>query len=80
MARHLQDPRKTGSEGGKRNVAKHGREHMAEIAKIGRERMKERDPEYGKKLAQLGLQARLKKQAEKKKNPMEKVVDILNGK
>lgn len=67
------------SKAGKATYAKYGSEHMAKIAKIGRDNLKKKDPDYYKRLSQAGVEARKRKAKEKRRTSVEKVATILLG-
>lgn len=79
MRKDIQDHREIASMGGKKIAEKIGSEGMAALARKGRESIKKKDPEYGKKLSQAGVHAReVKKQQWIKENINESAADRLS--
>lgn len=75
----IQDHKEIARMGGKKIAEKIGSEGMAALARKGREAIKKKDPDYGKKLSLAGVHAReVKKQQWIKDNINESAVDRLS--
>lgn len=60
---HIEVSRK----GGNTTLERHGKEHYKNIGKLSYKKRLEKDPDFGKKLAMAGVEARRKKAEAKKK-------------
>lgn len=66
--------------GGNAYKAKYGIQGYSELGKRSAQSRKEsKDPEYWKELSKKGVEARRRKMKERKKNVLDKTVDLLTG-